>query len=264
MTEYLHTFLLNEVRLRSHTELEGWQEQFTRLFNFVLRRAMPMEQLQIATFREAMFQSQNAEEALLVAVNACAQTIRRNSVIQQPESNMFGTWLMRIEGQSHGSGRLARRSLSFLTLPGAYLFVTDLVGGRLVSSNLEGTHANFLCMAMADLSGANFKDAYLIEAYLANSRLSGTSFEGARLVDANMEWAELVGANLTGTDLTRANLSRANLTQANLERADLTGADLRGAVLTEANLEGTILKDVKVDERVAEQIREIQAKQSRS
>jgi hypothetical protein len=56
MTEYLHTFLLNEVRLRSHTELEGWQEQLTRLFNFVLRHAMPMEQLQIATFREAMIQ----------------------------------------------------------------------------------------------------------------------------------------------------------------------------------------------------------------
>ena len=105
MSGYLHTFLLNEVRLRSHTELEGWQDQLTRLFNFVLRHAMPMEQLQMATFREAMFQTQNAEEALLVALNVCAQTIGRRSVIQQPEPTTFATWLMRIEGQSHGTGR---------------------------------------------------------------------------------------------------------------------------------------------------------------
>src|SRR6185503_12369442 len=99
MSEYLHTFLLNVVRLRSHSELEGWQEQLTRLFNFVLRHAMPMEQLQIATFREAMFQSQNAEEALLVALNVCAQTISRRSVIQQPEPTTFARWLMHIKWQ---------------------------------------------------------------------------------------------------------------------------------------------------------------------
>ena len=159
MSEYLHTFLLNEVRLRSHTELEGWQEQFTRLFNFVLRHAMPMEQLQIATFREAMFQSRNAEEGLLVALNVCAQTIGRRSVIQQPESTTFGTWLMRIEGQRHGTGRLARRSLSFLTLPGVNLFSNDLYRASLTSSDLEGTQANYLSATFADLSSANFKNA---------------------------------------------------------------------------------------------------------
>jgi uncharacterized protein YjbI with pentapeptide repeats len=41
-------------------------------------------------------------------------------------------------------------------------------------------------------------------------------------------------------------------------RANLTGVDLTGA-----NLEGTNLNDVKIDERVAEQIRDFQAKQTR-
>ena len=68
------------MRLQSHTELERWQEQLTRLFNFVLRHEMPMEQLQIATFREAMFQSRNAEEALVVALNVCARTMKLNLV----------------------------------------------------------------------------------------------------------------------------------------------------------------------------------------
>jgi uncharacterized protein YjbI with pentapeptide repeats len=193
MTEYLHTFLINEVRLRSRSELEGWQEQLTRLFNFVLRHAMPMEQLQIATFREAMFQSHNAEEALLVALNVCAQTIGRRSVIQPPEPTTFGTWLMRIEGQSNSRGRLARRSMSFLTMLGVDLFSKDLVEASLVSSDLEGIRANFVCAAVSDLSNANFKNALLMQ----------------------------------------------------------------------ANLEGTNLKDVKVDQRVAKQIRDFHAKQTR-
>jgi uncharacterized protein YjbI with pentapeptide repeats len=255
MSTYLHTFLLNEVRLRSRTELEGWQGQLTRLFNFVLRHAMPMEQLQIATFREAMFQSRNAEEALLVALNACAQTIGRRSVIQQPDLTTFGTWLMRIEGQSNSIGRLARRSLSFLSLPGVDLFSQDLIEASLISSDLEGTEATFVCAEFADLSSANFKNAILMQVDFFHSDLSNTNFERANLSRANMCSANLEGANLTG-----ANLKGANLTGANLTGADLKGANLTGANLTGANLEGTNLKDVKVDECVAEQIREFNAR----
>jgi uncharacterized protein YjbI with pentapeptide repeats len=284
MSEYLHTFLLNEVRLRSHAELERWQEQLTRLFNFVLRHAMPMEQLQIATFREMMFQSRNVEEALLVVLNVCAQTTGRHSVIQQPDHTTFGTWLMRIEGQRDGSGRLARRSLSFLMLHGVDLFSNDLVGANLMSSDLEGTQANFLCAESADLSCANFKEADLEGAHLFKSTLSNTNFGGAYLHSADMLMTDLTGANLTGANLSEANLARASLTGADLTgailvRTDLTGADLTGANLTganltganltdanltDANLEGTKLKDVTVDERVAKQIREFKTKQNRS
>jgi uncharacterized protein YjbI with pentapeptide repeats len=262
MSGYLHTFLTNEVRLRSHTELEGWQEQVARLFNFVLRHAMPMEQLQLATFREAMLQSRNAEEALLVALNVCAQTIGRRSVIQQPEPTIFGTWLMRIVGQSHSTGRLALSSLSFLTLPGADLFSNNLDSARLVSSDLEGAQANFLCAGIGDLSNTNFRNASLVRADFFHSNLSNANFERATLHDIDMRWANLEGANFGEADLTRADLTDANLTDANLTGANLTEADLRGANFTGANLEETNLKDVKMDERVAEQIREIKAKQT--
>jgi len=269
MTEYLHTFLLNEVRLRSPRELERWQEQLTRLFNFVLRHAMPMEQLQIATFREAMFQSQNAEEALLVALNVCAQTTGQHSVIQQPKLTSFSTWLMRIEGQRDSDGRLARRSLSFLTLPGVDLFSQDLFGASLAFSDLEGIRANFVFASFVNLSSANLQNATLIRASLPNSNLSNTNLEGARLSYANMHLANLIGANLTGANLTGADLEGANLTGVNLTRANLTGADLTGANLIGANLKGanltgTNLKGAMVDKQVAEQIREFRAKQTRS
>lgn len=263
MSEYLHAFLLNEVRLRSRTELKRWQEQLTRLFNFVLRHAMPMEQLQIATFQEALFQSGNAEEALLVALNACGRTIGKRSIIEQPDPTTFGTWLMRIEGQRRRIGSLARRSLSFLALPRMYLFSNYLVGASLVSSNFDGTHANSVCATFADASGANFSNAVLSQTDFFHSNLSRTNFKRANLNRADLRYADLRGANLREADLSRADLAGANLTGANLTDANLTGADLTGADLTDADLEGTNLKDVTVDERVAEQIREFKAKQTR-
>jgi len=261
MSRYLHAFLLNEVRLRSRPELESWQERLIRLFNFVLRHEMPMEQLQIATFREAMFQSANAEEALLVALNVCAQTIGRNSVIEPPNSSTLGTWLVRLEGQR---ATLARRSLSFLTLPHAYLLSQELIGANLVSSKFEGIEASFICAVIADLSSANFKNANFARGTFWSTNLSNTNLERAELEEADLRWstlsgANLTGANLSGTNLEKADLTEANLTDANLEKANLTGADLTGA-----NLKGTNLKDVKMDERVAEQIRQFNAKQSHS
>jgi len=266
MSEYLHTFLLNEVRLRSHAKIERWQEQLTRLFNFVLRYAMPMEQLQLATFRDAMFQSRNAEESLLVVLNVCALTIGRSSVIQQPERTTFGIWLKRV-GQRRSD--LTRRSLSFLTLRGVNLFSHDLVEASLISSDLEGTYANFLGASFGDLSNVNLKDASLIRARFSTSKLINANFERATLRGADMRWTKLEranfqGANLRGADLTSANLQEANLTQANLTDANLSRANLQGADLSGANLEGTNLEGVKADERVAEQIREFKAKQNRS
>jgi uncharacterized protein YjbI with pentapeptide repeats len=263
MSQYLHTFLLNEVRLHSHAELGRWQQQFTRLFNFVLRHAMPMEQLQIATFREAMFQSRNAEEALLLALNVCAQTIGRRSVIQEPEDTTFRTWLMRIVGQGHSSSRSALSSLSFLRLPDANLYAIDLVGVSLVSSDLERAKAGFLCAGFGNLSNANFKNANLMRAWLYHTKCLNTDFERATLNDADMQFANLEGANLKEANVSGANLYGANLKGTNLEDANLTHANLEGVNLKDANLKGTNLKDVTMDERVAKQIREFNEKQTR-
>jgi uncharacterized protein YjbI with pentapeptide repeats len=250
MSRYLHTFLINEVRLRPHAELESWQEQFTRLFNFLLRHAMPMEQLQIGTFREAMFQSRNAEEGLLVALNTCAQTIERLSVIQQPVRTAFGTWMRRIEGQRERAGMLARDALSFLNLNGSELYSSDLVGAELESSNLEQISANQICLAFADLSSASLKEASLIHASFTRATLSKTNFAGAMLRGAEMDLANLKEAKLTGADLTEADLTEADLTGADLTEANLTNANLKRANLTRANLTNANLKGANLTRAV--------------
>ena len=88
--------------------------------------------------------------------------------------------------------------------------------------------------------------------------------------------AEMRMANLEGANLEQARPgANSSSKEPTSQRANLTGANLRGANLTrsqprkeptseaDANLEGTNLEDVKVDERVAEQIREFNAKQTR-
>jgi hypothetical protein len=57
---------------------------------------MPLEQLQFNTFQTAMFQSRNAEEALLVIMNACALRAKKTTPIVHPNPTAFGGWLYRI------------------------------------------------------------------------------------------------------------------------------------------------------------------------
>lgn len=90
ISRYLHDFFLNETKLRTREELALWQSRLTKLFSYVLRHGMPMEQLHVVPFKEALFQSRNAEEALLAALNACARITQQRSTIEQPDPTAFG------------------------------------------------------------------------------------------------------------------------------------------------------------------------------
>jgi uncharacterized protein YjbI with pentapeptide repeats len=266
---YLHPFLINEVRLHSSEELQRWQVGFTRLFSFVLRHGMPMEQLQIATFRESMFQSRNAEEGLLVVLNVCARTNRQLAQIELPDPMTFRTWFTRIAANAQYS--LTRRSLSFLNLRGVELFGCDLFNAGLEDSDLGGADGDFSCLVIANLSNASLKNASFMRAAFFYAHLTNADLEGARLVGANFEGANLTGANfrnadlryavLTGANLTGANLTEVDLTEANLTEANLTRANLMGANLEGADLEGANLQDANVDDRVAKQISAFRAKE---
>src|SRR5215203_6209855 len=79
---------------------------------------------------------------------------------------------------------------------------------------------------VADLSGAELRDADLSLADLSNVTLR----------DANLSGADLQNANLSGADLSSANLQDANLRAANLFNANLVGAYLPEATLEYAEL----------------------------
>jgi hypothetical protein len=99
ISRYLHAFLLNEI---SGPGVAGWQDCLSKLFSYTLRNGMPMEILQAVSFKEAQFQSRNAEEALLVALNACARATKRVSAVTYPDPTAFGAWFRRIQGQRAG------------------------------------------------------------------------------------------------------------------------------------------------------------------
>ncbi|MCH9649546.1 MAG: pentapeptide repeat-containing protein [Deltaproteobacteria bacterium] len=99
---------------------------------------------------------------------------------------------------------------------------------------------------LADLSGADLRNAYLGGADLRESDLSGAHLSGADLRNANLGGADLGGADLSGANLSGANLSGADLRNAYLGGAGLGGADLResdlgGADLRESDLSGANL-----------------------
>jgi uncharacterized protein YjbI with pentapeptide repeats len=235
MTGYLHNFLLNEVRLRQIEELEKWQNGLAKLFSYMLLHGMPMEQLHVGTFQGALFQSRNSEEALLVALNSCAQMTRQVSAIEHYYVNAFGAWFRRIQDQRISAENvLATQCLSYLDLSNAILYISDFYGASFYSANLQGIQAGLCCFRGADLRDTNLRFA--------------------RLWDANLEGADLKGANLEEADLRGANLKGANLERANLERAILEVADLRGANLEGANLEGANLEGASLPKPIAEQI----------
>ena len=101
-------------------------------------------------------------------------------------------------------------------------------------ANLSGANLREANLIEANLSGANLIRANLREANLRGADLIEANLSGANLSVANLIRANLSGADLSGADLIRANLMEADLSGADLSGADLSGADLRGADLSGA------------------------------
>lgn len=254
VSPYLHFFLLNEVKLRPVESLLQWQNHLATLFSHMLEQGMPMHRLPTKSFKESLFQSRNAEEALLVALNACARVTEQVSSIQQSSPTEFGAWFKRIQGQRDGdSSVIAAGCLSFLGLSGACLETADLYGANLDFSQLSGLMAHFACLDAASLEGvglrkADLGGASLRGAGLQKANLTEANLREANLTDATLRKARLVGAdlrmvNLTGADLRKARFTGASLGEAVLKGANLARADLREADLREADLRGTDLRE---------------------
>lgn len=272
ISEYLFTFLCNEVRLRSKARVQQIHGRLAELFNQVLLGGMPMEQLQFSSFRRASFQARNSEESLLVALNACARADESTSNISCPDPTSFGSWFRRIQGQRSGPGScLAARCLSYLDLTGSQLYIADLYGSNFGCSILRNLRAAFATFSRSnmvgadlrggELNGAQFQETVLIradirnaflvganlrEANLERAKLSGSRLQNADMRGAHLEATEIKGADLILADLRNAVLRETDLKGSNLSGADLRGADLREADLTGANLENADLTGAKV------------------
>ncbi len=96
--------------------------------------------------------------------------------------------------------------------------------------------ANF---STSNLSGVNFRGAYLVQASL-------------RL--ANFSKADLRGAYLSRADLWGTDLSEANLTGANLTGATLIGTNLSRAILVDCSIYGIAAWGIQLDETKQENL----------
>jgi len=97
--------------------------------------------------------------------------------------------------------------------------------------------------AWARLEEAHLDGAWMLDAHLERTWLSGASLQGAQPWSAYLEKADLHKANLQDARLYGTHLQGARLTQANLKGARLHGAVLTGADLTGANLQGATADD---------------------
>jgi len=222
MDGYLFNFVLDEMRLhhkQTPSDVAAWQQTLCHLISFMLRHGMPMERLNPRPgFHEEKKQARNSEEALLAALNSCAQTNESISNIEWLAPDSFGNWILTLQKQrTGGDNLLASSCLSYLNLQHCILNVKDFYRANFVKANLAGARLFYANLIMANLAGANLERAYL-------------------------RWANLAGANLAGANLAGANLAGAHLEGAHLEGANLAGANLAGARLEGANLKGTILE----------------------
>jgi uncharacterized protein YjbI with pentapeptide repeats len=124
----------------------------------------------------------------------------------------------------------------------------------LVNSNLDkATYDKIYARAnfnYADLREANFSEAYLRGAKLANSSFSNANFnyadlQGADLSNAWLEHATFRNTAMNGINLSHANLRESRMEQITLKDGDLGHADLREIYL-EGDFSGTNLEGVKM------------------
>jgi len=238
MTTYIHQFLVTEVALSEKVEVAKWQGYFTRLFNELLCHGMPMERLQLPSFQVDLFQSRNAEEALLAALNACSLVTKRVSKIDPPTFSAFGAWFGRVKGQRSGPTGLLPHCMSWLDLSKSILYMSDFTEANLSNSDLRAVEGAWVICILGSLIDAKLSGANLYRAIFMLANLRGADLSGAKLTYANLTSADLEGANLSGADLSHADLSRANLSGANLSGANLSSANLRDANLSGADFSG--------------------------
>jgi uncharacterized protein YjbI with pentapeptide repeats/uncharacterized RDD family membrane protein YckC len=135
-------------------------------------------------------------------------------------------------------------------------WVADLSGAQLKQANLTGANLSRVLMIRTDfsrstLNRANLSSARLVGANLSSAQLVGADLSSAVLESASLTGADLGEAKLNEADLYAAHLGRAiaigtQLSFANLTKTDWQGADLSGAFLDHANLSNANLSAARL------------------
>lgn len=242
--QYLYDFVLNELKMYDVKKLTQLQNTLSQLFNYALKHGSPIDRIvPRMDFRDELKQVCNAEKALLIILNMCADLTKTMVFIHAPADNSFGTWLLKVREQRMGSKNdIIMNSLSYLSLENNYLEMQDMYGAKMNNAILDNASLIGTTLAHADLKNAKLNNAKLTNAILQGANLNGAELKYARIRWANINNAKLIMVNLEGANLQWARLEKSRLIKANLSKADLSGANLQRAILKRAILERARLK----------------------
>jgi len=118
-------------------------------------------------------------------------------------------------------------------------WIADLSGAELKEADLTGANLNNVLMARTNLIRA-----ILNRANLADSYLIGANFSSAQLIGADLTRAVLENASLTGANLGEVKASLVNLHGGSLGQVSAVGGDFSFADLTQSNWQGADLSGV--------------------
>jgi uncharacterized protein YjbI with pentapeptide repeats len=162
LTNYLVSFLVNELALKEAPHVRKVQLCFARLFSYVLKNGMPMEKMPPTTFQQQMLLSRNCEEALLVGMSQCALITEEISPIEHYNSTAFSNWYNRVHGQNPTlESTLTCKNLRLLNLSEIDLAFVNLSSADISYSNLCQTVLHYTILTFVDVTGVNFDKAFL-------------------------------------------------------------------------------------------------------
>jgi uncharacterized protein YjbI with pentapeptide repeats len=229
ITPYIRNFLIREIEDRPESELRTWHAHLSTMLSRVVDYGMPMERLKTASFGEATFQNNNASECLVIALNACADTLNEPIRLNFLGKSSFGTFLRRVCPQRMGEENpLLYDALSYFDLSNQSLEIADLFG-----ANLAFTQWTNVSMAFANLAKANLSSALMDNISMTEVDLSACTLTGAKLRLAQIRGSKLRDANFTGADLSTAVISYCDVTGAVFTDAILTGLQTSGTDFAE-------------------------------
>ena len=243
--EDLVKYIKNELRLKekdSEGILNKWQDTIIKLWEHVLEKGMPVEQLpsRPQTFKEENEQAINAEKTLLIIHGLIASITDRVSDIKWPQLTSFGEFIGRILGQRIFADVFILKFCNHLKINNAILDIrdffeanlekSDLSGSTLTCANLYDTNLNRTNFSKSNISYANLSHANISKANLSHAKLIQTNLRDANLRDANLRGANLANVDLSGADFSNADLSGAIVKGVDLSKANFSGANLTGII----------------------------------
>ena len=131
---------------------------------------------------------------------------------------------------------LSGAKLGGVNLSGANLSGSNLSNGDLYGSKLLGTNFMYASLINVVFTGSDLSCANFFHANLKNSFLDMAELSGANLISANLDGADLFASNLVCANLWEASLINADLEKCNLDNSNLVYSKLSGANLSSADL----------------------------